>query len=138
MSAEITPPPRSKISSKRIWFGFAAAFFCWFGLGIADVMITWRECLHHEQYGTSSSHPGLLTLNIIIFLALFVVAVAAGITSYHNWRTLSGERGIFSAEAHRPYEYLAMLGVIMTITLTVGIIWFGLPLFIIQLCARTR
>lgn len=138
MPAEITPPPRRKISAKRLWFGFAAAFFCWFGLGIADVMITWRECLHHEQFGTSSSHPGLLTLNIIIFLALLVVAVVAGVTSYRNWRTLSGEEGIFSAKAERPHEYLAMLGVVMTIMLTVGIIWFGLPLFIIQLCARIR
>lgn len=138
MSAEITPQARPKVSSKRIWFGFAAAFFCWWGLGITDVMITWRECLHHEQFGTSSSHPGLLWLNIGIFLALLIVAVVAGITSYRNWRTLSGERGIFSAEAHRPYEYLAMMGVLMTLMLTVGIIWFGLPLFIIQLCARIR
>jgi hypothetical protein len=134
----MTPPPRSKVSGKRLWFGFGAAFLCWFGLGIADVMITWRECLHREQYGTSSSHPGLLVLNIVIFLALLVLAVVAGIVSYRNWRALSAEKGIFSAEATRPYEYLAMLGVIMTITLTVGIIWFGLPLFIIQLCARTR
>lgn len=138
MSTEMTPPPRRKISGKRLWFGFSAAFLCWFGLGIADVMITWRECLHHEQYGTSSSHPGLLTLNIVIFLALLVIAVVAGIVSYRNWRTLSGEKGIFSAEATLPHEYLAMIGVIFTITLTVGIIWFGLPLFIIQLCARTR
>lgn len=138
MSSEITPLPRPRVSSRRIWFGFAAAFFCWWGLGIADVMITWRECLHREQFGTSSSHPGLLTLNIIIFLALLVIAVVAGITSYRNWRMLSGESGIFGAQAQRPYEYLSMLGVLMTIMLGVGIIWFGLPLFIIQLCLRTR
>ncbi|HET9792447.1 MAG TPA: hypothetical protein VFR08_14210, partial [Candidatus Angelobacter sp.] len=61
---------RARVSPKRLWFGFSAAFLCWFGLGIADVLITWRECLHHEQFGNASSHPGLLTLNIIIFLAL--------------------------------------------------------------------
>lgn len=138
MSTEITPPQRRKISGKRLWFGFAAAFFCWFGLGIADVMITWQECVHREQFGTASSHPGLLTLNIVIFLALLAIAVVAGILSYKNWRRLSAEKGFFGAQATLPHEYLAMIGVIMTITLTVGIIWFGLPLFIIQLCARTR
>jgi len=137
--AEPTTPQR-RVSPKRLWFGFSAAFLCWFGLGIADVMITWRECLHHEQFGNASDHPGLLTLNIIIFLALLAVSIIGGILSYKNWRLLSDEKekGIFHAEAERSREYIAMIGVIMSITLTVGTIWFGIPLFILQLCVRVR
>lgn len=137
MSTEPMPPVR-KVSSGRLWFGFSAAFVCWFGLGIADVLITWRACLHQEAFGNASHHPGLLTLNIIIFFALLAISITAGILSYKNWRILSGEKNVFEAEAYRSREYLAMLGVIMSITLTLGTIWFGIPLFVIQLCARVR
>lgn len=137
MSTEPMPPAR-QVSSGRLWFGFSAAFLCWLGLGIADVLITWRACLHREQFGTSSHHPGLLTLNIVIFFALLGISIGAGILSYRNWRILSGEKNIFEAEAYHSREYLAMLGVLMSITLTLGTLWFGLPLFVIQLCARVR
>lgn len=139
MSTEPMPPVR-KVSGKRLWFGFGAAFLCWFGLGIADVLITWRECLHEEAFGLPSSHPGLLTLNIIIFLALLAISVTAGIVSYRNWRVLSEEKdtNVFKAQAYHSREYVAMIGVIMSVALTVGTIWFGLPLFIIQLCSRVR
>lgn len=133
-------PPVRTISSRRLWFGFSAAFLCWFGLGIADVLITWRECLHEEAFGLPSRHPGLLALNIIVFLALLAISITAGIVSYRNWHILSGEKSknVFEAQAYRSQEYVAMIGVIMSVALTVGTIWFGLPLFIIQLCSRVR
>lgn len=139
MSTEPMPPVR-KVSGGRLWFGFGAAFVCWFGIGIADVLITWRECLHEEAFGLPSRHPGLLALNIILFLALLAISIAAGILSYRNWHILSGEKSknVFEAKAYQSREYVAMIGVIMSVALTIGTIWFGLPLFIIQLCSRVR
>jgi hypothetical protein len=137
MATETTFRSR-EVSRKRLWFGLSAAALCWMGLGIADVLITWRECLHQEQFGGASSHPGMLTLNIVIFLVLLAIAIVAGVMSYRNWRLLAGQVKIYRAEANGSHEYLALLGVFISITLGLGIIWFGIPLMILSLCVRTR
>lgn len=129
---------QAEVSPRKLWFGTVAAALCWIAIGIADTLITWRECLHHEQYGGTSSHPGLLALNVVIFFALLAVAAVAGWMSYRNWRELSGQIRIMQAEANGPREYMALIGVFMSVTLGIGIIWFGLPLLIISLCVRTR
>jgi hypothetical protein len=127
-----------EVSPIGLWFGFSAAALCWVGLGIADVLITWRECLHHERFGGASSHPGLLTLNIVIFFTLLAITIVAGIVSYRNWRRLSGEVPLARAEATGMREYLALIGVFMSVTMGLGIIWLGIPLLILQLCVRIR
>jgi uncharacterized membrane protein YphA (DoxX/SURF4 family) len=107
-------------------------------LGIAEILITWRECLHQEQFGGASDHPGMHALSIILFLALLAIAIGAGIMSYRNWRQLAGGVRIYRAEGEPPREYLALLGVFISITLGLGIIWLGIPLTILSLCVRTR
>jgi hypothetical protein len=137
MVTEIKSQTR-EVSPKRLWFGLTAAALCWMGLGIADVLITWRACLHQEAFGGASSHPGLRVLNIVLFLVLLVITVVAGAMSYRNWRHLAGGIEIQRAEATGAREYLALLGVFISITLGIGIVWFGLPLLILSLCVRTR
>jgi hypothetical protein len=127
-----------EVSQIGLWFGFSAAALCWMGLGIADVLITWRECLHHEQFGGASSHSGLLSLNIFIFFALLAIAIVAGIVSYRNWRRLSGEVKLCNAEATGSREYLALIGVFISVTLGIGMIWLGIPLLFLSLCVRIR
>lgn len=114
------------------------AAVCWLALGITDILITWRECLHQEQFGGASSHPGMRALNIVIFLVLLAIAVVAGVMSYRNWRRLAGQVKIYHAEANGSHEYLALIGVFISLTLGLGIIWFGIPLLILSLCVRTR
>jgi hypothetical protein len=137
MSTEATSRPQP-VSPKRLWFGLSAAALAWVGLGIAEILITWRECLHQEQFGGASDHPGMQALSIILFLALLAIAIGAGIMSYRNWRQLAGGVRIYRAEGEPPREYLALLGVFISITLGLGIIWLGIPLTILSLCVRTR
>lgn len=137
MDTETTSRPK-EVSPKRLWFGVAGAAVCWVGLGITDILITWRACLHQEQYGGTSSHPGLLTLNIVLFFFLLAVAIAAGVMSYRNWRRLAGQAKLIHAEATGSHEYMALIGVLIATTMGVGIIWLGIPLMIISLCVRTR
>lgn len=129
---------KEKVSSTRLWFGFAAGVLAWLGLGISDVLLTWRECLHNEAYGGASGHPGLDMLNIGLFCLLLAIAIVAGIMSYQNWRKLSGQVRIYRAEATGSREYFALLGVFISLTFGMGIVWLGIPLFIITLCVRTR
>jgi len=137
MSTEVTPRAR-EVSSKRLWFGLSAAALSWMGLGIADVLITWRECLHRQPFEGPGSNPGLHALNIVLFVVLLIIAIVAGVMSYRNWRRLAGEIAIHRAEAYGAREYLALLGVFVSVTLGLGIIWFGIPLLILTLCVRTR
>lgn len=135
-----TEPTLSKenVSPRRLWFGCAAAGCCWLGLEIACVLITWRACLHYEQYGGASNHPGLRALNIALFCALLLITIAAGLMSYTNWRRLSGDTPLLDAEGTGPREYFAIVGVFTSVTLGVGVIWFGIPVFMITLCSRIR
>lgn len=137
MATEIQPRSR-EVSSARLWFGLLAAALSWFGLAIADVLITWRACLHTEQFGGASEHPTLTMLNIALFAALLLIAIIAGVISFTNWRRFSGHNRIFSAEATGSREFMAMVGVFISVTLGLGIVWLGIPLLILQLCLRTR
>ncbi len=138
MDTEITAPREPNVSGKRLWFGLAGAACCWVGLGITDILITWRECLHQEQFGGASAHPGLRTLNIVLFVVLLAVAIVAGFMSYRTWRGLSDQSKLTHAEGYGRQEYMAIVGVLIATTLVVGIIWLGLPLMILTLCVRTR
>lgn len=137
MGTEIRPRP-PEVSSRRLWFGLLAAALSWFGLGIADVLITWRACLHQEQFGAASEHPALTMLNIALFALLLLIAIVAGFVSFTNWKRLSRQNRIFAAEATASREFLAMVGVFISVTLGLGIVWLGAPLLILQLCLRIR
>lgn len=137
MATEIHPQP-SRVSSRRLWFGLLAAALSWLGLGIADVLITWRACLHQEQFGGPSDHPALTALNIALFAALLLIAIIAGLVSFTNWKRLSRHDKITTAEATASREFMAMVGVFISVTLGLGIVWLGIPLLILQLCLRTR
>lgn len=126
------------VSRKRQWFALWGPAAAWVILFFANIVITWQACLHHEQLGGTSSHAGLLILNMVVFFALLATAIIAGVLAYRAWRRRSGEGSFINAEAEDRHEYMAMVGVLMTITMGIGIIWLGMPLWIISLCVRTR
>ena len=129
---------RPIVSRKRQWFALWGPAAAWVILFFANIVITWQACLHHEQLGGASSHDGLLILNMIVFLALLATATTAGILAYRDWRRCAGPGSFIYAEAEDRHEYMAMIGVLMTVTMGIGILWLGLPLWIISLCVRTR
>jgi hypothetical protein len=126
------------IAPRRLWFGVAASAAAWFVLGAADILLTWAACLHREQLGGASGHPGILLLTIAITVVLFATVVASGTVSYRNWRRLSADANLESAEGRGRDEFMALLGVFVSFTLGFSVLWLALPLFIIDLCVRTR
>lgn len=137
MASEITSRPPA-VSRGREWFALWGAAIAWVSIYVADIVITWQACLHHEQLGGTSSHAGLLILNMIVFFILLAISILAGILAYRAWRARTGGGNIFYAQAEDRHEYMAMIGVLMTITLGLGVLWMGLPLWMISLCVRTR
>ena len=125
-------------SDNWLWFQVAASTFAWFGLGTADMIITWRACVHEEKFGGPSSHPGAFVLYFVLWIVLFALATFAGTISYRNWRALSGVGQLICAEGTERKEFMSLAGLFMSLTLGIGMVLLCLPLFILQMCARAR
>jgi hypothetical protein len=126
------------IHNVRLWFQVAASGAAWLGLGLAYMVITWRACVHEEQYGGPSAHPGARVLYFVAWFLLFGVALLAGTMSYRSWRALSGASELLYAEGRERKEFMSIAGVFISLTLGIGIVWLCVPLFILQMCARAR
>lgn len=132
------PETRPTVSRKREWFALWGPAAAWVVLFSVNIVITWQACLHHEQLGGASSHDRLLILNMVVFLVLLATTVLAGVLAYRAWRQRAGAGSFIHAEAEDRHEYMAMIGVLMTVTMGLGTIWLGLPLWLVSLCVRTR
>ena len=127
-----------EIPDGRLWFEVAATNIAWFSLGLADTVITWRACVHEEQFGGPSAHPGARLLYFGAWIAMFGLALLAGTMSYRSWRMLSGVRDLLRAEGRERKEFMSQAGFFISLTLGIGLVWLCLPLFILEMCARTR
>lgn len=120
------------------WFGVAGSALAWIALGIGDILITWRACLHLELFGEPGTSPIARILYFVITFVLIGLAVAAGISSYRSWKKFSERTALLRAEGRERTEFLALAGLFMSFTLGFGMLWFCLPLFVIQMCLRAR
>jgi hypothetical protein len=130
-----SPPP---VPTHKLWFGFVASAIAWTSLGCLDILITWRACMHQEDFGIPSPRPEIRILFVVVAFTLLVLTVTAGITSYGSWRQLSSQRSLLHAQAIERQEFMALLGVIISVTLGVGIVWLALPPLFLDLCWRAR
>ena len=141
MATETIHPPESSrsVGSVKLWFGFTAATASWVALGLLDLLIVWRACIGTAQYGGPHSEPGAIAAFVVVTLTLLGFAIAAGVISYRNWKQLSGDRTrLADAEGWSRQEFMALAGVYLSFTMSISIIWLGLPIAILQLCVRTR
>lgn len=129
---------RHHISPARLWFGFVGSAGSWIALGVIDLLITWQACLGQEQYGGAHLEPGVKVLYFVVTVLLLITAVAAGGVSFRNWRELSRNGSLANAEGRGREEYMALIGVFVSFTLGIGIVWSGIPIAIIDLCVRAR
>jgi hypothetical protein len=128
----------STVSPARLWFGLGAAAVAWVLLGFIDIIITWRSCVHQEQFGNASPHPGARVIYVAVAVSLFIVVLIAGTLSYRNWRTISLQRQFLEAAATDRREFMALLGVFVSVTLGVGVLWLSIPPLVIEFCLRAK
>jgi len=131
------PKDASEISQRRLWFGFVASAIAWAAVGCLDVIVVWA-CAHQEDFGIPPAHPIGRILCGLLAAVLLIVSIYSGIVSYRNWQRLSGHQLFLNAQAVERREFMAVLGVIITITLGMGIVWLGLPPIFLDLCWRAR
>jgi len=128
----------SEVTPRKLWFGFATSGVAWVLLGCLDILITWRACQHQENYGIPDAHPYVRMLYSIVAIALFVISIWSGLVSYRNWRKLTAQQDFIEAEAVERHEFLAVLGVIITVVMGMGIVWLALPPIFLDICWRAR
>lgn len=124
--------------NSRLWFQVAASAAAWLSLGLGDMLITWRACVHEEQFGGPSVHPIAHALYFAVAGLVFALTVLAGTMSYRSWYSLSGVTSLLAAEGRERREFMSLAGIFISVTLGAGIIWLCLPLFLLEMCLRTR
>jgi hypothetical protein len=126
------------VPPRRLLFGTVTAAVAWVLLGCADIVITWRACMIQEDYGIPTPRPDVRILYFVLALVLLAITVFAGFTSYRTWRYVSEQRKMLGAHAVERHEFLAMGGVIVAVTMGMGILWLALPPLFLDLCWRAR
>jgi hypothetical protein len=123
---------------RSLWFGFATAAAAWVVLGCIDIMLNWRACTFQLDYGIPPPHPAFRIAIGVIALVLLLIAIAAGAAAYRNWRRFATDSGILDTHAVERREFQAVVGVIVSVTMGVGILLLALPPFFLDLCWRAR
>ena len=126
------------VTPRRLWFGVVGSALSWLTLGFLDLLVVWLACAHDQDFSGNASYPLSRMLSFAVAIILLLNAVAAGTTSYRNWRAISSEQHLLDANATDRREFMALLGVIISLTLGMGIIWLSLPPLLIQLCQRAK
>lgn len=127
-----------QVEPRRLWFGTITAAVAWILLGITDIVITWRACMVQADYGIPAPHPGARILYGVVAALLLVLSVYAGYVSYRNLRYLSDRSKLMDTHAVPRKEFLAYAGIVITVTMGMGILWLGLLPFFLDLCWRAR
>ncbi len=130
--------PADTSSSVRLWIEFGASVVAWLSLNCMNSVVAWRACVHQAPLGGPSPHPGARVVFFVVWTALFSVAVTSGVLSYRTWRRLSGASDLLAAEGRERKEYMSLCGLFITFTLGFGFLWLCAPLFVLQMCLRTR
>jgi hypothetical protein len=130
--------PQSDIPPKRLWFGFSGAAVAWILAGIVDAWLAWVACMGHEAGSGVFTSVGMRVLLGVITFGLLAVASAGGLVSFANWRRLSQSREFMDAEGRGRQQFMALVGVFISVSLGIGILWFSIPIYILGICVRAR
>lgn len=126
------------VSSKRLWFGFSGAAAAWVVAGILNVTLAWHACLGGETGEYIFTQTWIRIVLGLITFALLAVAIASGVISFNNWRSLSRQQDFVSAEGRGRKEFMAIFGVVVAVSLGVGIVWFAIPIYLLRMCVRAH
>lgn len=129
--------PEPAVPEKRLWFGFSGAAFAWILAGFLDTTLAWYCCMGGELGWAVFTTVGMRILLGVITFTLLTIATAGGIVSFNNWRKLS-QAEFLEAEARGRKQFMALVGVFISASLGVGIIWFAIPIYILGVCVRGR
>ncbi len=137
MTAETHTSISKQVSETRLWFGFAA-IPAWVLAGLLNVLFAWQACMGGEAGSSVFTRTGIEMLLGFITFGLLIVGVIAGLVSYKNWQRLTDKTDVFHGEGTGRKQYMAVAGVIATVIMGAGMIWFAVPIYVLNICMRWR
>lgn len=138
MNTNADYPQSEEVSPKRLWFGFSSAALAWVLAGMIDASLAWFCCMGGEVGSSVFTTTGMRVLLGFITFGMLALATAGGMISFKNWRKLSQSRSFIEAEGRGRRQFMAAFGVLVSVALGVGIIWFSIPVYILGICVRGR
>jgi hypothetical protein len=124
----------SRFLRSRRWLQFAAsaAPVAWGAHGLTSLIVVAKSC-----QGGHGRAAGIFVQALTVVLLLGVAAL--GVASYASWRQLAGPGSVVRSEARDQDEMLALVGVFASVAFSIGILWDGLPAFLVtDLCEALR
>lgn len=130
MPVETTVERSPRIPPGKLWFGATGAAIAWALQGFTCFIMAVQAC----KTGTGTWGPfSPAAVRILlggVSLAYLAVALLSGWVSYKNWRSLSEERRLMQTEAYGREEYMALAGIFVGLTASLGLVWSGMgPIF---------
>lgn len=138
MPVQSEPRNLTPLDQPRLWFGFAGSAAAWLVLLTADLLLAWKACTQLPNGFDVLSLRWAIYLFAAITVLLLAVTVAAGIVSFNNFQRFSSHASLAHTEASGREEFMALGGVFISVVLSLGIVWLGLPFIILTLCTRAR
>jgi hypothetical protein len=138
MPTQITSDSPSRISQRSLWFGSTAAAVAWALHGAACVIVSSQACLNGVGNLRSLSPLGVRWLLAGITIGFLAIAAIGGITSFRNWIHLAEHHDLVHAEGSGREQFMALVGIFVSLAFVIGIIWAGLPLIFLDICMKAR
>ncbi len=138
MSTQIISDSPSRISQRRLWFGSTAAAVAWALHGAACVILASQACVTGVGNLGSLSPPGVRWLLAGITIGLLAIAIIGGSVSFRNWIHLAAQNDLVHAEGRGREQFMALVGIFVSLAFVIGIVWAGLPLIFLDICIKAH
>ena len=138
MSAHYIAPTPHPFPQGRLWFGAVAGAAAWGVQGLLCVAISGELCKANYNRVEDVRNSGGFAALVAITVALLLVCIAGALVSYSNWRRLTNDGRLVLAEATEREQYMAFVGIWVNVVCTLGIIWAGLAVLLLNMCVRAR
>lgn len=138
MSAHAIAPMPRPFPQGRLWFGAVAGAAAWGVQGLLCVAISGELCkANYNRMEDARNSSGFAAL-VVITVVLLLVCIAGALVSYSNWRRLTNDARLLPAEATEREQYMAFVGIWVNVVCTLGVVWAGLAVLLLNMCVRAR
>ena len=121
------------------WIWFVLTPICWMAQGAAAWYVTGRACPAAAPPLSFAAARWLIVLFTAAALTSSVGALtAAGRILRHPDGAVEGERGAVRSIPDERRRFAAMSGMVIGVTLTLGLLLAGLPAVVLHACAEPR
>jgi hypothetical protein len=126
MIAATYPAPAQQAGLVALLFGLFGAPAAWSIHELVAYAVAAHACYPSAEPKLSVAMPGVTTIDLVVTLAMLVVALLAALVAARSWKLSRGERG---PEAHHSLErdqgrssFMALSGFVVSLIFTFNIV----------------